>query len=224
MTLEEIGASLGREGLLLRGGFHPTRADGVPPLPGGAATVTLVVIGNAGPALWHRFSSAPEFGDGAANPLDRWTRRVVSALAAACGAAPLFPFGGPPWLPFQRWARRADAVHASPLGMLIHPTYGLWHAYRGALAFAERLPLPPRDEAASPCDSCLARPCLTACPVGAFTGAGYDVAACRSHLAAGAPACFDAGCLARAACPVGGQYAYAPDQGAFHMRAFAGTR
>ena len=26
--------------------------------------------------------------------------------------------------------------HASPLGLLIHPDYGLWHGYRGALLFA----------------------------------------------------------------------------------------
>ena len=37
---------------------------------------------------------------------------------------------------------RAEAVAPSPLGILIHPDYGLWHAYRGALAFAERLALP----------------------------------------------------------------------------------
>src|SRR4030095_137820 len=43
-----------------------------------------------------------------------------------------------------RWAMRAEAVAPSPLGILIHPDYGLWHAYRGALAFAERLALPPR--------------------------------------------------------------------------------
>jgi ferredoxin len=225
MVLQELAEAVAAQGLLLRGGFHPRPEDGVPPLADGKPSATLLMIGNAGAALWRRFSAAPEAGDGAAHPLDRWTLRVVGALAAQAGATALFPFGGPPWLPFQRWALRAEPVHVSPLGMLIHPVYGLWHAYRGALAFAERLALPPQEAAASPCDSCAGRPCLRACPVAAFSPAGYDVAACRSHLAGVAGGgCFAAACLARAACPVGRQYAYGPGQATFHMRAFAGTR
>ena len=71
-------------------------------------------------------------------------------LAPGFGATALFPFGGPPWLPFQRWAMKADCVTASPLGILIHPDFGLWHAYRGALAFAEQLDLPPSAAPAKP--------------------------------------------------------------------------
>lgn len=222
--LDELAAAIAAHGLLLRGGFHPNPADGVPSLPGGESAATLVIVGNAGPALWEVFSAAAEAQDGAPHPLDRWTRRVLTPLAAAFEATALFAFGGPPHLPIQRWAQRAEPVHASPLGMLIHPVYGLWHAYRGALAFRDRLALPEPYGQASPCETCAARPCLDACPVGAFGAAGYDVAACRSHLASGAgAACFAAACLARAACPIGRQYAYGPAQAAFHTRAFART-
>jgi hypothetical protein len=224
MTFDDIAAALAREGMLLRGGFHPDASDGVPLLPGGTAAGTMLLVGNAGPALWQRFSASAESADGQRDPLDRWTRRILSATAVVCGATPLFPFGGPPYLPFQRWARRAEPVHASPLGVLIHPVYGLWHAYRGALAFAHRIAVPATPPAPSPCESCLGRPCLAACPVDAFAAAAYDAAGCRSHLATGAANCFAAGCLARAACPVGRQYAYAPDQAAFHLRAFACAR
>ena len=108
----------------------------------------------SGSSLWPAFSGSAEAGDGAPHPLNRWTQRVVGEIAREVGAMPLFPFGGPPYLPFQRWAMRAEAVAPSPLGILIHPDYGLWHAYRGALAFAERLALPPRVERPRPCDSC----------------------------------------------------------------------
>ena len=57
-----------------------------------------------------------------------------------------------------------------------HPELGLWHAYRGALAFAERLALAPVEPVASPCDDCAGKPCLAACPVGAFAASRYDVA------------------------------------------------
>jgi hypothetical protein len=218
--LARIEESLKPHGLALRGGFHPGPDDGAPGLEGRPCG-TILLLGHLGGALWPAFSVAPERSDGAPHGLDRWTRRILSALAPAFGATALYPFGGPPWLPFQRWAMKADSVAASPLGILIHPEAGLWHAYRGAFAFAGRLPLPPRDPRPSPCDSCIDRPCLAACPVGAFTLGAYDVAGCRRHVAGarGAP-CREAGCLARRACPVGRGHAYPAAQMAFHMAAF----
>jgi hypothetical protein len=156
------------------------------------------------------------------NPLDSWTRRVVTAAAGDLGAsASLFPFEGPPYHPFQRWALRADRVHPSPLGILIHPEFGLWHAYRAALCFVAELALPARPAAQTPCGTCRDRPCLSTCPVSAFSASGYDVEACARHVAspAGAP-CREQGCLARDACPVGQAYAYSPAQAGFHMTHF----
>lgn len=149
----------------------------------------------------------------------------MATLARDFGARAILPFDGPPYVPFQRWAQRAEPVAPSPVGILIHPDYGLWHAYRGALAFPEALELPPADPRPRPCDTCSGRPCLTTCPVDAFTRAGYDVPACAGHLrgAAGAD-CVTGGCLARRACPVGGAWAYAPGQAEFHMRAFLRAR
>jgi len=221
MDLTAIEPLAAARGLHLRGGFHPTGDDGVPALPDGRRPATLLLIGNIGPRLWPEFSGSPEARDGAPDPLNRWTERVIGGIARAVRATPLYPFGGPPYLPFQRWAMRAEAVAPSPLGILIHPDYGLWHAYRGALAFTERLALPPRAERPRPCDSCATRPCLSACPVGAFTGQGYDVPACIAHIAGAAGrGCMGGGCLARRACPVGTTYGYGEAQAHFHMTAF----
>lgn len=221
LRLEDIAAAVARHGFIERGGFHPAEADNVPPLPHGVPAASLVMIGNAGPAMWENFSAAPEMTDGGADALDRWTRRVLGRAAAELGAALHFPSDGPPYLPFQRWAMRADPVHPSPLGLLIHPEYGLWHAYRAVLVFADRLALPARAQAASPCDSCAAKPCLTTCPVAAFSPAGYDVPACARHLDTPAGAdCMAEGCRARRACPIGQSYRYAPAQAEFHMLPF----
>ena len=146
---------------------------------------------------------------------------MIEALAGELDATALFPFGGPPFLPFQQWAQRAEPVHPSPIGILIHPRYGLWHSYRGALGFREALAVPEPAGAPSPCESCTGRWCLSACPVGAFSSAGYDVAACAGHLRSAAGAdCMGFGCRARRACPVGAELAYEPEQGNFIMRAF----
>ena len=88
-------------------------------------------------------------------------------------------------------------------------------SFRGAI----RLPRPARVASGPrPCDTCAA-PCATACPVDAFAD-GYDVAACKAHVASPAGAdCRRGGCLARRACPVG-QGRRLPAQSAFHMEAF----
>jgi len=212
-------------GLVWRGAFHPAPRDSVPALPGGAPAATLVLLGFVGMAGWATFAEADEAADGAPDPLDRWSRRVVSALAEAADGAALFPFGGPPWLPFQRWAQRAEPVHASPLGLLIHPRWGLWHSYRGAVALRERLDLPPLADAPHPCETCVGRPCLGACPVGAFAQGGYDVDACVRHIAAPAGRdCMAEGCAARRACPVGTEHRQTADAAGFYMRAFRAAR
>ena len=225
MDYADLEAALAPLGLIACGGFHPAQGDGVPPMPDGRAAASLVLVGNAGAGLWRHCADAPEFADGGADPLDRWTRRVLEGLAAELGAMALFPFGGPPYLPFVPWAKRSGPVAESPLGILIHPDYGLWHAYRGALAFPEAIALPPRDTRPRPCDRCAEKPCLTACPVHAFTGASYDVAACVKHISTEAGAdCMALGCRARRACPVGRDFPYAPPQARFHMDAFRRAR
>ena len=225
MNLSSVAARSAPLGLVLRGAFWPRPDDGVPALSPGREVGTLVLLGWVGRSGYGAFAASPEAADGLPDPLDRWSKRQVDALAADLGAHPLYPFGGPPYHPFQRWAQRAEPVTPSPLGLLIHPRWGLWHSYRGALAFAELLDSPSHPPAPSPCESCENRPCLSACPVGAFSGRGYDVEACAAHLRApeGAP-CRELGCLARRACPVGCLEAYGPAQSTFHMAAFIAAR
>jgi len=221
-ALETVATAVEAHGLAAHGAFDLGDEERRGALAGAA---TIVLLGLDGRRGWAAFSASPEALDGGADPLDRWSRRVVDGLATALDARALHPFGGPPHWPFQRWAMRAEPLHVSPLGLLIHPSEGLWRGYRGALAFTERLAFPPRAAAPSPCETCDARACLSACPVGAFTGAGYDVAACVAQLESPAGrSCMEGGCMARRACPVGADRAYAPAQAGFHMRAFLSAR
>jgi hypothetical protein len=223
--LDRIEDGLKAQGLLMFGGFAPDATDSVPPLPDGRAPATLLMIGNAGPAAWAAFSAAPEAADGASHPMDRWSKRVLGRLAAEHDGSAIFPSDGPPYPPFVAWAKRAAPVRESPLGMLIHPVYGLWHAYRGALALPERLPLAAQEAQATPCDSCEDKPCLTTCPVSAFGPEGYRVADCVGHIETPqGEDCVALGCRARRACPIGRAYVYDPPQAAFHMEAFLGAR
>jgi hypothetical protein len=217
----QIEAETRSTGLVPRGAFRPGPEDGVPDLAPGRPAATVVMVGNVGPAMWQAFCAGR---DPAHDRLDDWTRDVVTALADRLGAAAHFPFSRP-YLPFQRWAMRAESCWSSPLGIVIHPEHGLWHAYRAALVFAEGLDLPPAEPRTNPCDSCDDKPCLQSCPVAAFDGDGYDVPACIGHIrtAAGRD-CMETGCRARRACPVGHDSRYVPAQAAFHMRAFLRRR
>jgi epoxyqueuosine reductase QueG len=199
------------------GWFAPTPEDRV---PDGARFVIL--IGNAGPEMFRRFARER---DPQREAMDDWTREAVSQLARDLDARAAYPFDmNPPW-PFLTWARRGGAGHVSPLGLNIHPTYGLWHAYRAALLFPVAFDLPSPAAGPHPCEGCADKPCLSACPVNAFDGTRYDVAACAGHIGSEAGReCMTRGCLARHACPVGQGFAYAPAQAEFHMRAFLAAR
>jgi hypothetical protein len=218
VELETVFTAVERAGLVPRGAMRLEKSERVGEL---ADLRTLVLAGMAGREGWDAFAQSPEAADGLNHPLDRWSRRVIETMARELGAKAFFPFGGPPFWPFQQWARRAEPVHASPMGLLIHPRYGLWHSYRGALGLSEALAVPEPASVPSPCESCSGRWCLNACPVGAFSGAGYDVAACVGHLKSAAGAdCMGFGCRARRACPVGADHAHGPEQANFTMRAF----
>lgn len=219
-TYTQLNLAARAVGLACRGGFHPQQDDGVP-LVQKAPARTVVLLGFTGREQWSSFATSTEFNDGLPHPLDRWSQRAVSTLAQQFGAASLYPFTGPPWWPFQRWAKRAERLYESPLGILMHPDYGLWHSYRGALLLQDEIDVPPMRNWPNPCESCRTRPCLSACPAGALAGGRYAAAPCREHLLADhLTACSSSGCLARCACPVAAEHRYSSAQASFHVQAF----
>jgi len=205
--------------MAVRGGFVVERADHVPARADGLPTVSVVIVGNVGGAMWPRFRREQR---DESDPLDAWTRRVLRPIAEAHDADLVHP-SDIPYQPILAWAQRGAEVWPSPIGLLVDARYGLWHAYRGALLFADEVAgLPTRSGATSPCVGC-DQPCLTSCPVDAFTPGHYDHEACRSHVRSGTqPRCLTDGCAARRACPVNADGYYGADQMEFHMRAFVG--
>ena len=143
MTIEGILAAITEAGLVPRGALRLEERERLGEL---ASIRTIALAGFAGRDGWDAFAKSPEAADGAAHPLDRWSERVIGRLARELGAKALFPFGGPPFWPFQQWARRAEPVHPSPIGLLIHPRYGLWHSTAARSAFARRSPCPNRPQ------------------------------------------------------------------------------
>lgn len=197
---------------------HP--ADGLPN-PSGQDARQLVLIGSTGPSLWSVFSQSPEFCDGAPHPLDRYTKRVLTQIATTIGAIAVFPFEGPPYHPFQRWATRCGEFSRSPMGVLTHATYGPWAGFRAAFVTGRTRDYDTAATTPGPCETCTDKPCISACPANALSEeTGYDVPRCRSHLDADRTAGCWSGCRARHACPVGQSHAQTPENGRFHMTSF----
>ncbi|MDQ6433028.1 hypothetical protein RB623_03055 [Mesorhizobium sp. LHD-90] len=219
----EICIQLVSHGLIPRGGFNFEASQTAPPGPSGLPAKSVLLVGQAGAGPWSHFvewrkTQPTDIRD----PLDTWARETIDKVAERFGARAVSP-SEKPYLPFQNWAMRAEGLKPSPLGILMHPEYGLWHAYRGALLFDVALEFPPAEEPIHLCDACAGKPCMKACPVDAYTDAGFAYEGCLSHVrSAAGEACMTKGCLDRNACPHGTAYRYPAEVQAFHMRAFAG--
>ena len=214
---------LAAAGFLCLGGFEPDTVTNVPGLPGGLRTRTLLLIGSTGPSLWPVFTESVEYSDGKAHALDRYTKRALTKVAAALNFKALFPFEGPPYHPFQQWARQCGGFSQSPMGVMAHHDYGPWSGFRAVFLSADLYPEFCQASTAGPCDTCQDKPCLSACPAGALSlEGGYDVPVCRTHLEAMEHADCLSGCLARRVCPFGTEHQQDAETARFHMRSFLG--
>lgn len=210
LSVDRLTALLEPHFLEVLGGFDCT---GEVEFPVWARSVVLLAPRE--PGFWPHLKAQPEWGG--ADPVDRWSRRVIGRLACDLGGKARFPFGGPPYDPFYRWALRTGRIWDSPVRLLVHGRQGLMVSIRGALVLREAVDLPGADK---PCDGC-AQPCAAACPAAALTTGGYDLPACHAFLdqAEGAD-CLSGGCRVRRACPVSQGYARLAEQSAYHMGRF----
>ena len=216
--IKKLNDLLNKYGLFVRGGFFPEPGDGIPLLSNGSPTRTVVLIGNAGSALWDSFTR--EVHNNGRHSLDHWLTPIITKAANKVDAEPIFPNQGPPFIPLAKWAMRAESVYRSPIGILIHSTFGLWHVYRAAFLFNDKVPVPNRSDDPNPCSSCVSQPCLRVCPADAFGSDRFNAYACSSFVESEwGENCRDRGCMARRACPIGRDYSYFPAQQKFHTAA-----
>lgn len=216
MTYAELHAQAKARNLAILGGFHPDSGDQVP-----AGCKTLLLLGPNEPGFWPAFISGPEWQSGVADPMDKWSSRVIGDWASDLGAQALYPFGGAPYLPFSSWATKTGRIHTSPIMLLVHDQAGLLVSFRGALSLPQHITLPKAPP--NPCNSCIEKPCRTTCPVAAFDGKTYDVPACKKYLGTrDGTNCMSFGCGARLACPVSQSYPRRTEQSAYHMAMFKG--
>ena len=171
--------------------------------PGG----TLLLFGMGGAGFWQvAQASWPQ----EAQPIDFLSRLWTTEAAQALGLkdpTPLFPGGARP-RPLVDLALLARFGYRSPLGITIHPEYGLWTAIRALLWTSDPLPQSSPELEANPCLSCLDRPCLDGCPAQAPRWeAAFGLEDCITYRTQDQSPCAR-GCLSRLDCPVGAAHRY----------------
>ncbi|SHG77650.1 hypothetical protein [Cognatishimia maritima] len=208
-----IEDALKAAGLTIFGGFHPHQD------PWFDDYLTALLIGPDEPRFWHHFTQQHEYRDGLPDAMDRYSKRVLNVIAAEHNGKALYPSDGPPYPPFIQWALSSGCAQ-SPVGLLVSDKAGLFASFRGILALPNPLDLPIATH--SPCATCTEQPCRTACPIGALTPAGYDVAACKAYLRTEAGQPCLSGCKVRLSCPASQKFGRLQAQSRFHMKAFLG--
>lgn len=234
LDIAEVQTELAASGLNLFETFAVADlTDSVPDLELSGSWRHLLLVGSAGADLW---SAMPSQYFTRSNPVDEYS---VDCIENCLGNhlppgkwSILFPEArensrSANIVPLQKLGAEAGWHHASPLGIGINATHGLWFAYRAVVAIdadvigsSER-----RKESESPCLSCETKPCLSHCPAGALAITRQpDLNACVKHRTAEQSSCAST-CLARLACPVGTAFKYPEQQTAyFYNRSLASAK
>ena len=174
-----------------------------------------MLVAHGGTRFWESFSEGREEVD---HPVDHFsiavTDRFFETYLPEVSTIRLFPQAYQ--LPIQQLSRHAGWSFPSPLGMDIHPIFGLWYAYRSIYLVKAELLLKHESYRRSPCDNCGRKPCFEACPSGAVGGIDkFDTNACITYRMSENSSCTDT-CLARVACPAGAQHRYPAEQMSYH--------
>ncbi len=191
---------------------------------------SIVVIGNGGADFWRCYKAHAARNPGwyeRNNPLDDFTREVVEKeivmpiQTAGVRCITVYPFGSAgPTLNFMQLATLAGLAGPSIIGVVVHPVFGPWIAFRAALLLDREIDRPGNAIGFDPCPTCSARSCINACPAAAVSfPSGWNIPKCLAHRVEAHPDCADR-CHARVACVLGPDQRYPDDELAYHqMRA-----
>ncbi len=170
----------------------------------------LILIGHAGKTLWKCVKAAGSGGD---NPIDDYSVQAIEQCFAEHLPSHRYRiiYPGEQLVGLQQLGKLAGWHHAAPFMVGIDSEWGTWYAYR-AVILADTDFCPSRAvDRNSPCTSCHAKPCITACPAGAMDDGSFALEKCIAYRKSDESRCKHT-CLARIACPVGSEHRYDDDQ------------
>lgn len=170
----------------------------------------IVLIGNAGRAMWAALKAAGPASD---DPIDDFSVRTVMQWFTTQfpGHRSTLLYPADKAVGLQSLGQLAGWHHPTPFKLGILPQWGTWFGYRVALLTDTELAPTAPLQAASPCASCAGRPCVAACPPQAMADGEFVLDKCVSYRLQPDSRCRTR-CVARDACPVGREHRYDEEQ------------
>ena len=177
---------------------------------------SAVLIANAGAEFWRALE---EFGMHGFDPVDYFSSHLATTYATKYLDSDyelLYPSEYP--ISLRAIADRTGWCHPTPLGITIHHHFGTWYAFRALFLIKARLPASDCSPTNHPCESCIDKPCISACHANAVGEIGsFNLEACaRFRIQESSPCSFR--CISRIRCPVGSEYQYVPKQMKYHYK------
>lgn len=181
----------------------------------------LIMFGHGGTRMWESVQQSEftdsEFSD-TDHPIDAFSIETVKQyFADACSGANveiLYPHSSR-IVPLQQLGTLAGWHNTSPFRIGINAEWGTWFAYRAVVLADTEFEPTPRMDAPSPCDSCVDKPCITACPADALSGNDGSLQPCIDYRLKRDSQCKDR-CFSRLACPVAAGHRYSMEQLNYH--------
>jgi ferredoxin-like protein FixX len=183
--------------------------------PASARFQNLILLASGGSMFWPIMKQDPGVKMDQPDPVDNYT---IRALGNFFGNDAIIVYPTNRLIPLQALGKLAGWHYDSPLGLGIHPVFGLWFAYRAVImSRADFTPLASELDVQTgpPCQSCRDKPCINACPASAAVKSGFKVQLCSDYRMEPDSSCHSR-CISRLACPVGRDHRYLPEQMAYH--------
>jgi hypothetical protein len=120
-------------------------------------TKTLCLIGNGGRSLWEKL---PHPLNIKTHPIDQYSKNQIHTFSESIDSEVEILFPNDHYtLPLQRIGRALNVCTQSPIGLDVHPSFGLWFAIRGVFLVSKKMSM-TLENPFSPCNTCTDKPCM----------------------------------------------------------------
>ena len=174
----------------------------------------LLLFAHGGKQLW---SSLNTSGFQSENPVDDFSVQVVKSYfkKQLPDTQYKFVYPGNSSISLIALGNLAGWHFESPFKVGINNVWGSWFAYRVAILANTHYQTTPKADYSSPCITCAAKPCKSACPANALEQDDFIFDKCVKYRKGAESRCKRT-CLSRVTCPIASNHQYTDEQLHYH--------
>ena len=176
----------------------------------------LMIFGHGGKTMWQALQDSPFKSD--KDPVDNFSLQAIQRYFEREHQGAHYQVIYPSeqdLIPLQKLGALAGWHHESPFRIGINQEFGSWFAYRVVVLANTNLELTQPITTASPCENCVDKPCIPACPAGALKRGKLSLQTCINYRLEEHSKC-QATCLSRITCPIAQNNRYTKKQISYH--------